>query len=449
MDQTESNPVCELNILSLCCFLYCLPATIHSELARYHHKKNLLLIGVYFLIVYLFVKTTIMFSRAIIHMDLDSFFVSVERLKNSAFNGKPLIIGGSSRRGVVASCSYEARKFGVHSAMPIKMARYLCPDAIFIRGDMESYSRHSAIVSEIIGEESPLYEKASIDEFYIDLSGMDRYFGCYLWGTELREKIMRESGLPISFGLAINKLVSKVGTGEAKPNGSMQIKSGTEKIFLDPLHIRKLPGIGKKTAAQLSFMGVRKIKTLSEIPPALLRAEFGKNGQKLWEKSNGIDHSPVEPYSERKSISSERTFQQDTLDIAHIHSLLSSMAGELAYDLRQSGKMTGCITVKIRYADFNTFTRQKRIPLTTSDNTLARYARELFDALYSRRQLIRLIGLRFSSLVHGNQQLSLFEDNSKEMDLLQKMDEIRTKFGRNSLQRASWVTGQRQTNEPN
>lgn len=380
-----------------------------------------------------------MYDRAIIHMDLDSFFVSVERLRNSNFVGKPLIIGGGSNRGVVASCSYEARKFGVHSAMPIKMARYLCPDAIFIRGDMDSYSRHSAIVSEIVQEHAPVYEKASIDEFYIDISGLDRYFGCYQWGGELRQCIIRETGLPISFGLSVNKLVSKVGTGEAKPNGSIQIDKGREKNFLNPLHIKKLPGVGKKTAAQLSFMGVRKIATLSQIPPSLLKSEFGHHGQKLWERANGIDNSPVEPYSERKSISNEKTFEQDTLDIHKILDLLSKMTGELAFDLRKEEKMTSCITVKIRYADFSTYSKQKKISLTSSDTKLATRAHDLFNALYSRRQLIRLIGVKFSGLVHGSPQLSLFEDRSREMTLLNQMDQIRKRFGRNSIQRASWI----------
>ncbi|HMS67020.1 MAG TPA: DNA polymerase IV, partial [Saprospiraceae bacterium] len=206
-----------------------------------------------------------MFERAILHMDLDSFFASVEVLKNSSFIGKPLIIGGISSRGVVASCSYEARKFGVHSAMPMKMALRLCPDAIVVRGDMDSYSKYSQLVTDVIADESPSYEKASIDEFYLDLSGMDRYFGCYKWSGELRNKIVRETGLPISFGLSVNKLVSKVGTGEAKPNGTKEIPSGTERGFLAPLPVSKIPGIGKETYKKLSFMGVRTISVLSDI----------------------------------------------------------------------------------------------------------------------------------------------------------------------------------------
>ena len=380
-----------------------------------------------------------MYKRAVVHMDLDSFFVSVERLRNSDFIGKPLIIGGSSTRGVVASCSYEARKFGVHSAMPVKMARYLCPDAIFMRGDMDAYSRHSKMVSQIIAEEAPLYEKASIDEFYLDLSGMDRHFGCYLWGKELRQKIIRETGLPISFGLSVNKLVSKVGTGEAKPNGSIQISLGTEKFFLQPLAVNKLPGVGKKTTARLNHMGVRKIETLSRIPPNLLAAEFGKNGRKLWEKANGIDDSPIIPYTEQKSMSSEKTFEQDSLDINRIKSMLAAMTGELAYELRQNKKMTSCVTVKIRYADFNTYTRQKKIPFTSSDQRLSSCAGQLFDELYSRRQMIRLIGVKFSDMVASGKQLNLFEDESKEDLLLERMDTIRQKFGKKALQRASWL----------
>jgi DNA polymerase-4 len=256
-----------------------------------------------------------MFDRAILHLDLDAFFASVECLQNSALEGKPVIIGGTSGRGVVSSCSYEARRFGVRSAMPMKVALQRCPDAIVLRGDIETYSKYSSMVTEIIDEEAPLFEKASIDEFYLDMSGMDQYVGCWKWSKELRQKIIRETGLPISVGLAVNKLVSKVGTNEAKPNGMQLVEAGVEKQFIAPLSIRKLPSVGRATYQKLSFMGVRKIRTLSEIPPKLLQREFGKHGLSLWKKANAIDHSPVVSYHERKSISTERTFQIDTIDI--------------------------------------------------------------------------------------------------------------------------------------
>jgi DNA polymerase-4 len=202
-------------------------------------------------------------ERTVVHMDLDSFFVSVSRLQNSALIGKPVLVGGSSDRGVVASCSYEARQFGIHSAMPMKLARRLCPEALIIRGDYESYSNYSSIITEMIGEQVPVYEKSSIDEFYLDLSGMDKFFGCYKWATELRQKIQKETGLPISFGLSVNKTVSKVATGEAKPNGQMQINFGNEKQFLSPLSVSKIPMVGEKTAHLLRSMGRGKNKNLA------------------------------------------------------------------------------------------------------------------------------------------------------------------------------------------
>ena len=378
-----------------------------------------------------------MFERAILHMDLDSFFASVEVLKNSSFIGKPLIIGGISSRGVVASCSYEARKFGVHSAMPMKMALRLCPDAIVVRGDMDSYSKYSQLVTDVIADESPSYEKASIDEFYLDLSGMDRYFGCYKWSGELRNKIVRETGLPISFGLSVNKLVSKVGTGEAKPNGTKEIPSGTERGFLAPLPVSKIPGIGKETYKKLSFMGVRTISVLSDIPIKLLEREFGKAGRQMWEKANAIDYSPVVPYHEQKSMSKERTFTEDTLDLGYIRSLLQDMTDKLAFELRADKRLTGCITVKIRYADFNTYTKQRKITYTSSDNVLVKNVLDLFDQLYQRRQLIRLIGVKLSDLVYGTYQIDLFEDTLEQLSLLSQMDRIRNRFGVNALMRAS------------
>ena len=372
-------------------------------------------------------------------MDLDAFFISVECLKNSDFVGKPLLIGGTSNRGVVASCSYEARKFGVHSAMPMKMALRLCPQALVIRGDMDSYSYYSKLVTEVISADAPIFEKASIDEFYLDLSGMDQYFGCYKWSKELRQQVIKETGLPISFGLSVNKLVSKVGTGEAKPNGGIQIPNGKEKRFLSPLSVKKIPGVGKVTYKKLSFMGVRKIQTLSKIPPRLLEREFGKYGKQLWEKANAIDKTPVVPYSEQKSMSKEITFTEDTLNIHYIKNLLSKMIDELAFELRKTNKLTSCITLKIRYADFNTYTKQKRISYTASDNVLLSYAREIFDRLYERRQLIRLVGVKFSGLVHGSYQISLFDDDINSIKLLQEKDWIRKRFGADKIKRAIYM----------
>ena len=377
-----------------------------------------------------------MFERAILHLDLDAFFVAVECLKNSDLQGKPLIIGGTSRRGVVASCSYEARAYGVQSAMPMRMAKSLCPEAIVLKGDMEHYSKYSKMVSEIIEEDAPVFEKASIDEFYLDLTGMDQYIGCFKWSKELRTKIIKESGLPISFGLSINKLVSKVGTGEGKPNGAMQIARGMEKDFLAPLSTSKIPSVGKVMHKKLSFMGVRTIAILSRIPVKLLEREFGKNGIALWKKANAIDDSPVVAYNEKKSISTERTFQKDSIDIRNMKSILAGMIGKLAYELRQSRKLAACITIKIRYTDFNTFTKQRRIAYTANDKILLQHAFELFEQLYERRQLVRLVGVRFSSLVHGDYQINLFDDTISEIHLLQQMDLIKSRFGKNAVKRA-------------
>jgi len=378
-----------------------------------------------------------MFERAVLHMDLDSFFASVEVLKNSELKGKPLIIGGTSNRGVVSSCSYEARRFGVHSAMPMKMALQLCPNATVLRGDMDSYSYYSNMVTDVIAEEAPVYEKASVDEFYLDLTGMDRFFGCYKWSGELRQRIIHETGLPISFGLSVNKLISKIGTGEGKPNGTKEIKRGVEKQFIAPLPVKKIPGVGKKTYKKLSFMGVRSIKVLSEIPPRLLEREFGKFGRQLSEKANAIDNSPIVPYSESKSMSKERTFMEDTLDLRMIRNMLIDICDKLSFELRASNRLTSVITVKIRYADFNTFTKQCRVSYTAQDNALGKYALQLFDKVYERRQLIRLIGVKFSGLVHGSYQISLFDDSVERILLLQEMDGIRKRFGSDAIGRAS------------
>lgn len=375
-------------------------------------------------------------SRSIMHMDLDSFFVSVERKLNPKLIGKPVLVGGSSDRGVVASCSYEARAFGIHSAMPMKMARQLCPDAIIVRGDSEQYSKYSNEITDIIHEGVPVYEKTSIDEFYIDLTGMDRFFGCYKMATELRQRIIKETGLPISFALSSNKTVSKVGTGEAKPNGQKEIPFGTEKTFLAPLSVQKIPGVGEKTYQLMRSMGVLWIRTLQEMPIELMEQVLGQNGTSIWKKANGIDNSPIEQYSEQKSMSTEQTFEHDTMDVRSLKALLAGMTEKLAYDLRSQEKLTACVTVKIRYSDFNTYTQQMRIPYTSLDHTLIAKVQELFDKLYQKRMLIRLVGIKFSHLVQGSYQFNLFEDTGEHLKLLQAMDKIRNRFGKDAVSRA-------------
>lgn len=368
-------------------------------------------------------------ERHVIHCDLDSFFVSVERLLNTDLAGKPVLIGGSSDRGVVASCSYEARRFGVHSAMPMKLALRLCPEAVVVRGDHDRYSRYSSIVTSIIEDCTPVVEKSSIDEHYLDITGMDRYFGCWQWARELRQRIIRETGLPISFGLSVNKTVSKIATGEAKPCGERQVAGGTEKPFLAPLSIRKIPMVGEKSYVLLRNMGIHRIGTLQEMEASTMRRVLGENGVTIWRKANGLDNSPVVPFREQKSMSKETTFQHDTIDIAMLRRTLVGMVDTLAFDLRRETKLTGCVTLKIRYSNFDTHTQQLRIPYTNSDRALTEKVMELFKKLYSRRMLIRLIGVKFSHFIHGAYQVDLFNDSLEDVNLMQAMDRIRTRFG--------------------
>ena len=375
-------------------------------------------------------------DRSILHMDLDTFFVSVERLMDSRLNGKPILIGGTGDRGVVAACSYETRKFGVHSAMPMRMARSLCPEAIIIRGNSANYSKYSNLVTDVIKEEVPVYEKTSVDEFYVDLTGMDRFFGNFKFSSELRDRVISETGLPISFGLSLNKTVSKVATGEAKPNNKIFVQKGLERPFLAPLSVRKIPMVGEKTYQTLRNLGVRRIQTLQEMPLEMMQSVMGKHGTVIWHKAQGVDQSPVVPYQERKSISTERTFAKDTIDVVKLEGIIVAMTENLAYQLRRGDKLTSCITVKIRYSDFNTHTLQARIPYTAADHLLIPKVKELFQKLFERRLLVRLVGVRFSHLVGGGYQMNLFEESEELSKLYSAMDHIRQRFGDRSVLRA-------------
>lgn len=374
-------------------------------------------------------------DRQVVHIDLDTFFVSCERLADKRLMNKPVLVGGTSDRGVVASCSYEARAYGIHSAMPMRLARQLCPHAIVIRGDSSAYSKFSDEVTAVIREQAPLFEKSSIDEFYIDVSGMDKFFGCYKWAIELREKILKKTHLPVSFALSTSKTVAKVGTGQAKPNNHIQIPSGREKIFLAPLSVKKIPMVGDKTYQTLRTMGVEYVRTVQEMPMEMMEAALGQNGVTLWKKAQGIDDTPVIPYHERKSISIERTFEHDTTDVEKLRSIITAMAENLAYQLRNGDKLTACVTVRIRYSDFQTYSRQKHIPYTAVDHTLIQTTLDLFDRLYDRRVLVRLVGVRFSHLVEGGYQINLFEGNNEMIHLYQAMDKIRNRYGQDAVKR--------------
>jgi DNA polymerase-4 len=323
--------------------------------------------------------------------------------------------------------------------MPMKIARRLCPEAIVVRSDMEAYSKYSRLVTEVITDTVPVFEKASIDEFYIDLTGMDKFFGCLQFTDQLKKKIHKESGLPISWGLASNKLISKVATNEVKPNGQLEIPFGDEKSFLAPLSIIKIPGVGKETGYKLLKMGVETVKVLSEIPMEMMENLLGKPGIDLWRKANGIDETPVVPYHEQKSISTESTFQTDTIDTHFLHCQLVRMTEEIAFQLRQQNKLTGCVTVKVRYSNFETFTKQITIPYTNADHVLLQTAKELFNKLYERRLLIRLLGIRFTHLIPGNYQISLFEDTQEMIKLYQAIDSVKKRFGEKTLIRAVGV----------
>ncbi|MFN2458323.1 MAG: DNA polymerase IV [Chitinophagaceae bacterium] len=376
----------------------------------------------------------------IAHFDLDAFFVSVECLKNPSLKGKPLVVGGDSVRGVVAACNYEARKFGIQSAMAMRKALQLCPEAIVIKGSYHDYSYYSRLVTDIIAEKVPVFEKASIDEFYIDLSGMDKFFGVSKYTQELRQIIYKETGLTISCGLSTSKLVSKMATNEAKPNGFLEIPAGKETSFLWPLTIDKIPMVGKQTEQQLKNLGIFTIEDIAKTPVASLEHQLGSWATVLHKKAYGIDTSVVEHYSEQKSISHENTFNEDTNDKTFLHKELVRLTERTAHDLRDEKKLTGCITVKIKYANFEKTTRQEVIDYTALDNVLIARAKSIFEKLYKKGEKIRLLGVRFSHLIPFTMQMNLFDDGREKLLLYKTIDEIKNEFGGDAVTKATTLS---------
>ena len=375
-------------------------------------------------------------QRIIAHLDLDSFFVSVEVLNNPSLKGKSVFVGGGER-GVVAACSYEARKFGVRSGMPSKKALQLCPHAIVVKGTRGEYTRFSRWVTQIIADKAPLFEKASIDEFYIDLTGMDKFFNPLQWVVDLRQQIMNETQLPISFGMGSNKMIAKIATNQAKPNGYLQVPFGKEQEFLAPFTVNKIPGVGEQTYTQLKAMGIETIGDISVLKKEFLEAQLGKTGVDLWHKSFGLHYGEVTQYHESKSISSENTFEENKTDLVFLMGELVRQSEKIAFELRQDGKVAGCIAVKIRYPDFETTSRQVAVPYTCADDEIIPVVKELFRKLYRKGQPIRLMGVRLSELTRDAVQANLFDDVKKKVDLYKAIDGVKNRFGNLKIKRAS------------
>ena len=374
-------------------------------------------------------------KKHIAHFDLDSFFVSVEILNNPSLKGKPVLVGGYER-GVVAACSYEARKFGIHSAMPMKKAMQLCPHAIITSASRDQYSKFSRWVTDIIASKVPLFEKASIDEFYIDLSGMDKFFGVSKYAQELRHHISNETGLPISGGLSSARFISKMATNEAKPNGFLEIPHGKEKDFLWPLAVEKINGVGKETEIKLKALGFYKIEDLAKSTPEYLEKHLGKWGESLWRKSQGIGSTEIVTDWEQKSMSHENTFDKDYNDVEFLHKELVRLTEKTCYGLREDEKLTGCVTVKIRYKDFETTTRQEVIDYTALDDELIAKAKDIFNKSYQAGRPVRLIGIRFSQLIPFTMQMSLFDNKVEKLQLYKAVDDIKDRFGSKMVTKA-------------
>lgn len=375
-------------------------------------------------------------QRYIAHMDLDTFFVSVARLEDPSLIGKPVIIGGSRERGVVSTCSYEARKFGVTSAMPMKKAIALCPDAIVTSSSRGEYTRYSRWVTQIIANKAPAFEKASIDEFYIDLTGMDHFFDPLQWTIDLRAAITKETGLPISFGLASNKMVAKIATDEAKPNGYLFVQPGKEQEFLAPLKVEKISGVGRQSVEILHEIGIKTIGDILKVPVTLLEKKLGKWGTDLHERAQGIHFGEVSNEHLTKSISTERTYDQYLLDSNDMLAELVYMAEKVAHSLRTEGFMTGCVGIKIRYPNFETVQKQKTIDYTFAEQDIIPVIKELFQQLYQPGKEVRLIGVRLTELGQHSLQGSLFNDQIRKAHLYAAIDAVKNKYGKSAIRRA-------------
>jgi len=313
----------------------------------------------------------------------------------------------------------------------------LCPDAISVHGNHALYSEASKEVTAIIHDMAPLYQKSSVDEFYIDLTGTDRFYDPYKLASQLRQRVIRETGLPISFGMASGKTVAKMATNQAKPNGQLFVPHGSEMQFLAPLNINRIPGLGESTAQKLYQYGIEKIGDLQRVELRFLETVFGKAGRWMYDRARGIDHAEIVHHSERKSISTEHTFNSNIADGRTLEAILVSMTEELSGKLRRENKLASCLAIKIRYANFETHTQQEKIPLTAAEHILIPGVKNLLKRSWNQHRAVRLIGVKLSQLTTGSYQINLFEDNEQQISLYQAMDKINFKFGDKTVCRAA------------
>ena len=370
------------------------------------------------------------------HLDMDTFFVSVERLLDPALIGRPVIVGGTPyQRGVVSGCSREARRYGVHSAMPLRRAYELCPQAVFLHPNFSHYAEYSERVAELLADAAPVLEKASIDEFYLDLSGCGRALGNEgVWTAGLKRTVTGELHLPLTYGVARNKLVAKVATTVGKRAGDLRVPEGEEAPFLAPHAIRLLPGIGEVLERELLAMGVPLIGDIARLTPQILSHLYGKNGRTLHERARGIDASPIVPYRRQKTLSAEHTFDEDVLEPRTVLAALKQLALRVGRDLRARRFLSRTITLTLRYADFVTVSKTLHCDYTAADHVLYRIAERCFDDLYTRRVRVRLVGIGTADLIDDYEQLFLFTDEEEKHDQLYRgLDAIRERFGKHAI----------------
>lgn len=368
----------------------------------------------------------------IFHLDLDAFFVSVERILNPNLIGKPVIVGGDPHgRGVVAACSYEARAFGLHSAMPIRQAYRLCPGGIYLHGHYDEYVRYSNLVENLLRKYAPIIEKASIDEFYLDFSGCHNLYGNFLdFASRLQSQIYKELKLPCSIGIAGNKTVAKVASDFNKPNGITYLLPGMEKSFLAPLPVESLPGVGKVFLKELHSKGIYRIGDVLKLPVEYYSSAFGKAGLDLWNKAHGKGSEHLTPTTHQKSISKETTFSEDKISIDELFQHLFNLCSKVSQSLRDHKFVASTVQLKLRYSDFETITRARTIPYTNDDAKIYAVAKELLLSAYTRRVAVRLLGIGVTKFAEYAEQQSLFKDiDDKRNDMLKAVTALRNKYG--------------------